>query len=67
MRGAIKISVPAIITLKSSTGYLTPLGMVPGFSTSDAAPALNTDLDETGVFQDETISETIGEAHQKPF
>ncbi|MEE8417639.1 MAG: hypothetical protein V3S06_03160 [candidate division Zixibacteria bacterium] len=67
MRGAIKISDPAIITLKSSIAYLAPFGMVQGFSTGDVAPPLNTDLDETGVFQDDTISETMGEAHQKPF
>lgn len=67
MRGAIKISDPAIITLESSIAYLAPFWMVQGVSTGDAAPALKTDLDETGVFQNETISETTSEAHQKPF
>ncbi len=29
--------------------------------------AKNISLDEIDVFQNETISETMGEAHQKPF
>lgn len=63
----MKITGPEIKAPANQFGNAALFGIVPGVNTGDAAPARNTGLDETGVFQNEIISETMGETHQKLF